>query len=512
MSDSDVALLEDYVPKKSNHNRRKRKKNKRQGKESSASPRPSKRRKMEKESDDEKTQSENDNDNDNDEELNSTTIVDSYNNHSWAPIKIATDRKRSVQLALNELNHKFFNEMKSNLQQENVWSSSLISYQEIEVEPERSTSDTEDGNERMEATQKEKKELEEQVSMLQAQIKGFKRKEQKYKLLMQGLVTRIIKGASPQYHRVKMHKPFVNYSKKMHALQQAAFSEFSDSSEIHIEVIDDESTNNKDIPNELNVEEAIRRYIESNDKKDGRFGIDETSNDKEDGPLILLPILAPKSKTRKKKKKSKSKYKAIKSSKVIEEFEIGGMHRIKALYFTKGVRAKMKIPIGTCLGQYVGVYRTLEEYNKIFNNSRQLAFHNQYAFDMSITSNKNDEEKEIKCVIDGFDLESVMNKNCVISKINDCRLDITKKEKSEDDCKHQNVSFVFAKINGFPAIFVVSIADIDVGQELFGNYGPNFCDAYEEKKDVEMLRRYLATQINDGVLKDISFPDQWDLT
>ncbi len=318
------------------------------------------------------------------------------------------------------------------------------------------------------------------IKTLKAKLKD---KEQHYCLIIKGLAHRCINGHQPRYDVVKMYKKDAKYSKKMHDLQKKLWNDLDDESIINVEIMDIEQLKQQ-IPSNLNVKKSIEKYLEINCDETHKFGLDQTE------PLIKMA------------KTTKS------FDEVVAVFDIT-QHRIPQLYGQKGVRSLIKVPKNTCLGQYVGVYRTKSEYEKIFNNSNQLALRDQYSYDMSLSIG---DGQDIDCVIDGFGLESATNEICLVSKVNDCRLDINDDKPSEDDAKHQNVVFVQAKINEWPAIFIISTRNIQAGEELLGYYGEEFGAACKDKDEFDQFKDYMRTLVNEKILGDLPKIDVWDLT
>ena len=181
---------------------------------------------------------------------------------------------------------------------------------------------------------------------------------------------------------------------------------------------------------------------------------------------------------------------------VLEEFVIPKPHRISALIGQKGLRAKMDIPLNTCLGQYVGVNYLKQEYLQIFENSSEGYLRNMYAFDLKVDV----DGKEVELIVDGYALIQMIGESGHLMRINDCRLDIHMEQPSNDDRKFENVELVECKVNGWPVIFVITTKAVKAGDELFAFFGAHFGVAMKGWDDNDKWRHRIRMRLDAQVM------------
>ena len=61
-----------------------------------------------------------------------------------------------------------------------------------------------------------------------------------------------------------------------------------------------------------------------------------------------------------------------------------------------------------------------------------------------------------------------------VKYINDCRADPNTEESTEDDKRRENVGMAIIRINGWPAVIIFGGRHIDIGEELYMDYGYEF--------------------------------------
>eukprot|EP01084_Bolivina_argentea_P111220 198517_1 len=180
----------------------------------------------------------------------------------------------------------------------------------------------------------------------------------------------------------------------------------------------------------------------------------------------------------------------ILQSDTIEIFKIGNNHRIKLLKGEKGVRAKIKIPKLTVIGRYVGFECTDFEWNEIYDYSNADPIHSQYLYTLKWTeyihngiavkrTGKNKCSKVSRVVT--IDPMAGGFKKYPLIFINDCRKNIRLALTNEDK-QYQNCAFLDARIYGWPCAFIVTIRDIDIGEELLLDYGEDYGKIVMENK------------------------------
>lgn len=152
---------------------------------------------------------------------------------------------------------------------------------------------------------------------------------------------------------------------------------------------------------------------------------------------------------------------------------------IKSLNGQMGTRAKKFIQKGTIIARYVGKEMLQEEFDQLFDvNSLMFYQRNKYIFSTNFhdikINKKSKRDREIEEKMKKYEqiiVEPDPNDRCLPSYINDCRRNIHNINKTEQDMERQNVDFVDAAVNGWPMVFVLSIKDIQAGEQLFGDYG-----------------------------------------
>ena len=299
----------------------------------------------------------------------------------------------------------------------------------------------------------------------------------------------MIDGAKPLYGRVKMYKQDMKYSQTVRSLRDKILATKSNKNK----TLDIVIRNEHDFPSlsVSDVSTAIKKYMKANmeNHKGIESALDKTRS------LICI------------KRANKQSF-----DKIMKEFDIGQDHRIKQLRGSKGLRALTEIGRYVCLGQYVGVYYTKNEYDQIFGHSGEHALRNQYAFDVELND---DDDNDVDIVIDGFGIEQMIQESRHLHKINDCRLDINQEIPTKEDKKYKNIEFVNCTINNWPTIMVVTSRKIKKNEEILGWYGSNFGAAVIEKTEYDSFKDHIRTLIDREVLNSMGHEfdnDHWNLT
>merc|ERR1712154_540838 len=82
--------------------------------------------------------------------------------------------------------------------------------------------------------------------------------------------------------------------------------------------------------------------------------------------------------------------------------------------------------------------------------------------------------------------------------------DDDKKEEEEEGEKFvrsQNVKFYEVLVNGWPRVFAVAMKDIEPGQELLSDYGPdfwcNFRAMIKRQRQLDEIKQRVRKEVND---------------
>ena len=93
--------------------------------------------------------------------------------------------------------------------------------------------------------------------------------------------------------------------------------------------------------------------------------------------------------------------------------------------------------------------------------------------------------------------------------VNDCRKNIKMKTRTNSDINAQNTQFVSALVNGWPSIFLISIKDIQIGQNLLCYYGDLYHivlqQTQEYQNDIKHRKQHLEKRyqnLNSTIVLD----------
>ena len=161
--------------------------------------------------------------------------------------------------------------------------------------------------------------------------------------------------------------------------------------------------------------------------------------------------------------------------------------------------AKLDIPNGTILGQYVGNEMTESEYHKIYNGTREEMQHLSYMHGDTFVL---PDGQRIDIHIDGIGAGD----NSPFLYINDGRANIREKETAED-AKRMNVEFVGVLCNGWPMILLRSTKAIKAGHSLWINYGPRFGLVLDEHALVKQQRDRMQESF-DNILSGVNLNEE----
>ncbi len=180
---------------------------------------------------------------------------------------------------------------------------------------------------------------------------------------------------------------------------------------------------------------------------------------------------------------------------VLARYDVSQHAHIPSLNGQRGLRAKVDIPKGTVLGRYVGVEYFADEWQDIYGGTRDEALHAVYAFNTEIDDPSNDDQA-YKTVTDAIAYDD----STLLLYINDCRQNMVNNEvPSSDDEPWWNVEFVRVKLNGWPAIFVVTRREVSAGVELLGWYGHDYHVACRDKNRWQQMRGIIQHYIDEAL-------------
>ena len=160
--------------------------------------------------------------------------------------------------------------------------------------------------------------------------------------------------------------------------------------------------------------------------------------------------------------------------------------------------AKLDIPNGTILGQYVGNEMTQSEYHKIYNGTREEMRHLSYMHGDTFVL---PDGQRIDIHVDGIGAGDTSP----FLYINDGRANIREKETAED-AKRMNVEFIGVLCNGWPMILTRSTKAIRAGQSLWINYGPRF-DLVLDEHDLVKQQRDRMQESFDNILAGVNLEE-----
>ena len=155
--------------------------------------------------------------------------------------------------------------------------------------------------------------------------------------------------------------------------------------------------------------------------------------------------------------------------------------------------AKLNIPKGTILGQYVGTETTKEEYYKIYNGSRGEERHLVYMHgDIFVLP----DGREVDLYVDGIDAGDTSP----FLYINDGRADIGGTETTED-AERINTEFINVSCNGWLMILIQTTKSIKAGDSLWINYGPHYKAVLDELDLIRQSRCRLKESCHNAAVR-----------
>ena len=159
--------------------------------------------------------------------------------------------------------------------------------------------------------------------------------------------------------------------------------------------------------------------------------------------------------------------------------------------------AKMDIPSGTILGQYVGNEMLKNEYHAIFNGTKEEMEHLTYMHGDTVQL---PDGRKIDVYVDG-----IASGKSPFLYINDGRSNL-RKEETEEDAMRMNVQFMIPLANGWPIILLRTTKAIKSGDSLYINYGPRFGLVLDEQALVYDQRQKTIRSV-DQILKGIDLAE-----
>ena len=196
---------------------------------------------------------------------------------------------------------------------------------------------------------------------------------------------------------------------------------------------------------------------------------------------------------------------------VIQKYKICDDHRIAALKGQYGIRALVDIPKNAVLGQYIGAEISYNAFSKIFEGTAVEFDHNIYSLDLVIDDKQFrkilkkhhelcDDDKWF--VVDPL-IENEACNGLLFPFVNDCRMDIDKKEPTREDNKYFNVEFVGMSVNGWPQTYLIATRDIEKGEELQTFYGEIFGLAIKNKMINERKKKKKKIRIDREIFNEL---------
>ena len=167
----------------------------------------------------------------------------------------------------------------------------------------------------------------------------------------------------------------------------------------------------------------------------------------------------------------------------------------KILEGQKECYAKLNIPNGTILRQYVGNEMTQSEYHKIYNGTKEEMHHLSFMHGDTLLL---PDGERLDIYIDGIGVGDTSP----LLYINDGRANIREKE-TPGDAKRMNVEFIGVLCNGWPMILVRSTKPIKSGDSLWINYGPRFGLVLDEHDLVKQQRDRMQESF-DNILSGVN--------
>jgi len=198
----------------------------------------------------------------------------------------------------------------------------------------------------------------------------------------------------------------------------------------------------------------------------------------------------------------------LEQKKALEVFTVTFNERSPALVGQRGLRALVRIPRGTVIGEYFGREWMENEFDDIYSGTKDWVDINEYALCPSVEvkipysklkyfANVGGVEKvrgsrdkwmveEYHIVVDGLNKKS--RTKAMMIFMNDCRRDIFMTNMTDDDERVMNAKLMTVYHNGWPRIFVVATKDVEQNEEVFTFYGKQHVRWEQDK------RRYAANE------------------
>lgn len=201
----------------------------------------------------------------------------------------------------------------------------------------------------------------------------------------------------------------------------------------------------------------------------------------------------------------------VEQRKAMEVFTVQFNERSPALIGQRGLKALIRIPRGTVIGEYFGREFLENEFEDIYGGTKEYIDINQYAqgakvdieipvsklahfenfggnLTEEVSDGKNESDgngneemmvHEFRMLIDGLNVESKVK--AMLIYINDCRRNIFRADKVGDDELVQNVELMTVYFNGWPKIFGIATKDIEQNEEMFTFYGKEYGYTEQDK-------------------------------
>ena len=178
--------------------------------------------------------------------------------------------------------------------------------------------------------------------------------------------------------------------------------------------------------------------------------------------------------------------------KAMEVYTVRLNERSPGLVGQRGLRALIRIPAGTIIGEYFGREFLENEFDDIYGGTKEWVDINQYAQGATVQieipcskmmyfanvgdhgsggDGKDDEKMvmEFRIVVDGLNIDSKIKAMLIYT--NDCRQNIFRADKTREDEMVENVKLMRVEFNGWPKIFGIATKDIEQNEEMFTYYG-----------------------------------------
>ena len=204
-----------------------------------------------------------------------------------------------------------------------------------------------------------------------------------------------------------------------------------------------------------------------------------------------------------------------------------GVHPFnKALSNQYGIISTVHIAKNVVLGKYIGIQYTNKEFEHVYSRTWKHCQSQQYAFEVQfkvpkayrtdVKQNKNYthypfESNAIQylsncststatIVIDGYSLKHATHCGCqnLMIFVNDAKTDLLNDKYST----RQNAEFCVVDVNGWPEVFIITTKQIQPGEEILVDYGPNYHKVVKNvhtwKNEVSQAYDTLIPQLNQA--------------